>query len=326
MTFRLARGVLAALGVFALTSACATTVSGNAMWPEGAEPVSSLPQPCDLIPKEWLPALELAGGTPQPGSPENLRPPGCRFGPDDDMITSGGVSVYAATDLPPKQYAPDLESKQEVTLGGLRWKISTGAGGLGGDCGLIAVVSETSFVQVGSANYTEEDKACDKAKEVAPVVAGQLPGGTPPGPPPQEEVSPVADVDACDLLTPSEAEKHGLEAPGEKVPVSETQPNTCEWGSTRPKSQGDEVVIKIVTDSPLERDMGVKPDQKPKFGGREWLVFDAPTGTFGSCYVGTVMSKKSYVVIFSSNLVHKKKACAQAKELAPLVTGTLPTG
>lgn len=308
----------------ALVTSCAVTVTGEARFPEGAEPVSSLPQPCDLIPADWLPPLELAAGRPQEGSPERMVPPACHFVADDSAITDGSVTVYAATDLPAQRYAPDLASYEEVDLGGLVWKVSTGAGGIGGDCGLITVVSADTFVQVGSANYTEEEKACDKAKEAAPVVAEQLPGGTPAGEVPKEEVSPLAGLDACALIKADQAGQHGLKSPGEKVPESETQPNTCEWASSRPASRGDEVVLKIITDSPLERDMGVKPDQRPEFGGRSWLVFDAPTGSYGSCYVGTAMSKKSYVVIFSSNRVHRKRACAQAKELAPVVTENLP--
>lgn len=317
--------LLGMLCVAGLVASCTSKISGQAVFPEGAEPVRSAPQPCDLIPKEWLPALELTEGVPQKGNPGRMLPDGCLFSASDSNISFGGVSVYVGTDIKPEDYASDLSELEETTYGGLTWKISKGAGGIEGDCGLLTVLDETSFVQVSSANYTDSDKACDFAEQAAPVVASQLPGGTPADPPKPED-NPLTGVDACDLIKPEQAEKHGLKTPGTKSTATDSQSNICSWASARPKDRGDEVLVKIVTTTSLSRLFGPDPDRRFKLGGRTWLVYDAPSGSYGSCYVGTDITKNSYVTLFSTNRVHKKRACAQAKELAPVVNGNLPKG
>lgn len=167
-------GVLAALGVL---TGCTTVVEGS---PRTAEKVGlAAVEPCEMIPREWLRALELRESEYTKADEQALRPHGCRWAANDEMISYGDVEVIVSAELSVDDWMQGAPFSDEVRLGGLTWQVRTGAAGIEGDCGLVAVLSETSFVDVSSVNYRHEERACDKAKEVAPIIASRLPGGAP---------------------------------------------------------------------------------------------------------------------------------------------------
>lgn len=307
-------GVLAVLGVLA---GCTTVVEGS---PRVAEKLGlAAVEPCEMIPDEWLPALELNKGEYAKADEQALRPHGCRWAASDEMMSYGDVEVIVSAELSVDDWMQGAPFSDEVPLGGLIWNVRTGAATIEGDCGLVVVLSETSFVDVGSVNYADPDKACDKAKEVAPIIASRLPGGEPIGSAPPPEVDPLADTDACRLLIPAQAQELGYNELGEKGTSGD---NSCAWSPAK-STKLEDVVIVIESKRAAERQFPEKPDDELSVNGRKWLVFDAPTGSLGSCYVATNTSKRSHVRIFSSSSDHKK-SCDTAKKLAPEVSQFLP--
>lgn len=302
---------------------CASTIDGQAVAAKGLKTGLAAVPPCELIAKQWLPALSLSPGKPSPAKPEQLIPGGCRWEPDDDMITDGSVSVLVSSDISLQEFTGGADYDDELELGGIKWHVSTGAGGIGGDCGLTAIISDKSWVYVNSANYSDDSKACDKAKEAAPLVAGKLPGGDPVGEPPPPDKSPVADVHACDLLAASQAKKLGYKPAGEK---SSANDNGCTWWPVKERADFKDIVLIVDPKRALTTQFSQTPDAKKKLGGREWLVFDAPGGSLGSCYVGLATSKKSHVRLYSRNDKQKREACKQALRMAPSVAKNIPAG
>lgn len=313
----------ALIAFLGLLAGCATAVEGTPRAAAVSKTGLAAIEPCELIPESWLEPLELSEGKYSEANEQQLRPHGCRWRANDDMISYGDVNASVSPDMSVAEYMQGIEFSGEEQLGGLTWQVIEGAGGIGGDCGLITAVSETSFVEVASANYKHEEKACDKAKEVAPVVAAGLPGGDPVGEPPPVETDPLADTDPCALLKHEQAEKLGYQGDGKP---SESDDRVCSWSAAEPDSKLADIVVVIDSKRPLGRQFDVDPDEELRAGGRTWLVFDAPSGTLGSCYVGTDTSKRSHLRIFSSDSKNKRKACEPGKKLAPVVTKNLPAG
>ncbi|MQA61651.1 MAG: DUF3558 domain-containing protein [Actinophytocola sp.] len=310
-------GVLVVLGVLA---GCTTVVEGS---PRAAEKIGlAAVEPCEMIPDDWLPVLELQKGEYTKADEQALRPHGCRWAASDEMISYGDVEVIVSPELSVDDWMQGAPFSDEVELGGLTWQVRTGAAGIEGDCGLVVALSETSFVDVSSVNYNDPDRACDKAKEVAPIIAGRLPGGEPVDAAPPTEVDPLADTDPCGLINPAQAEKLGYHELGEKGASGD---NTCVWSPAESGKQDglEDVVVIIESQRAVERQFPEKPDDELSVNGGKWLVFDAPSGTLGSCYVATNTSKRSHVRIFSSSR-DRKKSGVVGKKAAPEVSMNLP--
>lgn len=162
----------------ALLAGCTSTVAGTAQPdPERvtvAPPAST--DPCSLLTSDEAAQLKLqTPGVPQPEDKASRIPQGCNFkaagNPDSEL--DGSLTIFYSTDLNVREYFSSAPVGQEM-YGGVTWDHYPS---FIGDslCDLAVSVSDLSFIDLSSQNFTDGSKACDTARAAAAVVAKRIP-------------------------------------------------------------------------------------------------------------------------------------------------------
>ncbi|RZQ62075.1 DUF3558 family protein [Amycolatopsis suaedae] len=306
----------------AVLAGCTSTVAGSARPGAGPVPVSD---PCALLTADQAAFLELVHpGQLRPGDIERQVPPSCYWEAHEDSATDASFSTAAALDLPMEAYYGGKGPIGHVQFGGLTWEKHADPLTGGGVCSYAIKLSETSFVEIGSSNFSEETKACQKADEAAPFVASHLPGGAP-APSTHRPPHPLTAVaEPCDLLSPQETDQLGVQAQGRRTGTDrgsiKGEPG-CEWDSANPDIQS--VYVKVSTKEAKLAPYQEQPDEQLDVAGRKWSVYHMNEHP-DSCYVILPANPKGGVVVLSGHKTDHSKACERAKAAATAMTPRLP--
>lgn len=252
-----------------------------------------------------------------PGEPARLLPPSCTWQPADPAGDLDSLMVLFATDLTIAEYTNGGEPSESEDIGGLTWSRYLDPVGGESVCLLMTELSATSFVTIVSSDFTHEEKACDAAKAAAPYVASQLPGGAPAPTPEPVEPSPLADVDACSLLTVEQAEELGRRGQGEPLERDSLLPPGCQWIA----ADGDRTQAMLVYVEPERAPRA--DDEEPEIidvSGRQWKLYATDLAL---CHAVLEVTEESYVRV-SVTAPDTGTACEGVRKAIPLVTENLP--
>lgn len=310
-----------------LLAGCASQVGGTAQ--PVASPTSSANsgvaagEPCALLKPEELEHLGLAGpGEFKAGEPNRLVPPSC-YWRSAEAVDS--LTAYFGTGFSLAEYVAGADPAESEQIGGIEWARYPSEIGGEGLCMLATELSETSFVVLSSANYSEQERACAKADAAAPFVSGRLPGGeqtSVPPPPPEPERSALAETDPCTLLKPAEAKqlgRKGTPVPLEAMPDLDI-PHGCQWEDTDGE-RGQKALDLFAGDVPVEKWPKIESGEKVKAGEYTWAVV---RDEYGVCDAAMSFTENASVKITSGNLDRPKKGCDAVRAAIPLITANLP--
>ncbi|MBN6035387.1 DUF3558 family protein [Amycolatopsis sp. 195334CR] len=306
-----------------LLTACTTQVGGSARPAQDGPLLTGLAalQPCEIFTPEQIAYLELENPQYYPAEVKRRIPHGCRWTVKDGGSVDVGISTPEVT---VREYMAGAVADTSFEAGGLPWQVYQGVV-LESLCDLVVEFPDTSWIRVGSSDFSGDGDPCRVAKLAAPFVAGKLPGGAPAPPPPPKQESPLAGQDPCATLTTQEAEQIGLLASSVKpFPAGETS-DGCQWSPADESGGREDITVTFENDQSVEESAaGEKPDAEEELGGRRWNVYDKPAEINGMCRVATATSETSHVAIMSSNFADESKSCELAKAAAPLVAAKLP--
>lgn len=169
--------VVAGMVLALLAAGCTSTVGGTAQ--PDPERVTVAPQastdPCSLLTSDEAVQLGLkAPGVPQPEDKAARIPQGCNWSADNaDSELDNSLTIFYSTDLNVREYFSNAPVGQEQ-YGGVTWDRYPGI--LGDSlCDLAVTVSELSFIDLQSENFSDGSKSCDTARAAAAVVASRIP-------------------------------------------------------------------------------------------------------------------------------------------------------
>ncbi|MFC4005079.1 DUF3558 family protein [Prauserella oleivorans] len=156
--------------------------------------------------------------------------------------------------------------------------------------------------------------------------AATVGGNGHPAPAPPSE-SRLANGQPCKLLTEREAVSLGLVGKGE-FRAGEPRnliPPTCSWAAEDDRESSRLSAGYETSFSLADYMLGDSPLETLEFGGLKWGRY-ASVASDSVCLLATELDDTSFVVLVSSDLDDKAKACDLAKTAAPFVASHLPGG